>query len=249
MDLRTEYKAIVDGTNGDTILTSVTAHFLHTTLLTRGSIVDVYANVKGRTIALDATANNARIEDLLDLAVKSDKPIMTGSARLKTKIVIPEQDVDIIRKLQLNGQFGVGNAHFNSDTVQGKIDALSRHGQGRPKDQEISDESSDLKGAFEMDDGAITFSRLTFNVEGAAITLEGSYGMDSDMLDFRGKLRTQAKLSQTVTGWKSVMLKPFDRFFKDKKGGGGAEIPIKITGTRDHPSFGPDFRDPKNRVE
>ena len=141
----------------------------------------------------------------------------------------------------------MGEAHFTSDTVQGKIDALSRHGQGRPKDQEISDESSDLKSAFKMGDGTITFSRLTFNVEGASIALAGSYGMDSGALDFRGKLRTDAKLSQMVTGWKSVMLKPFDHFFKDKQGGGGAEIPIKITGTRDHPSFGPDFHDPQNK--
>lgn len=247
MDLRTEYKAIVDGTNGDTILTSVTAHFLHTTLSTHGSVVDVYPNVKGRTISLDATATNARIEDLLDLAVKADKPIMTGSAKLKTKIVIPEKDEDVIQKLQLDGQFGVGQAHFSSDTIQGKVDALSRHGQGRPKDEDVSGEASDFSGSFKMDEGTITFSHLAFNVEGASIALAGSYSLDSGVLDFRGKLRTEAKVSQMVTGWKSVMLKPFDHFFKDKQGGGGAEIPIKITGTRDHPAFGPDFRDPKNK--
>jgi hypothetical protein len=215
--------------------------------MTHGSIVDVYPEAKGRTIALDAVANDARIEDLLALAVKWDKPIMTGTARLKTKIVIPEENVDIIQKLQLDGQFGVAQAHFTSDTVQGKVDALSRHGQGRPKDEEISEEASNLSGSFKMGDGSITFSRLGFNVEGAAILLEGSYAMDSGGLDFRGKLRTQAKLSQMVTGWKSIVLKPFDHFFKDKKGGDGAEIPIKITGTRDHPSFGPDFHDPKNK--
>ena len=82
MALHTDFSATVDGTNGDTILNSVTARFLHTTLVTHGKIVDVYPRVKGRTIALDAFADNARIEDFLVLAVKADKPIMTGSARL-----------------------------------------------------------------------------------------------------------------------------------------------------------------------
>ncbi|MFZ0787502.1 MAG: hypothetical protein WAM67_17070, partial [Candidatus Acidiferrales bacterium] len=57
-------------------------------------------------------------------------------------------------------------------------------------------------------------------------------------------LRLEAKLSQTLTGWKSVVLKPFNHFFEGKDG--GTEIPIKITGTRDHPSFGPDFHDKAN---
>jgi hypothetical protein len=52
-------------------------------------------------------------------------------------------------------------------------------------------------------------------------------------------LRLQAKLSQTMTGWKSVMLKPFNGFFAGKHG--GTEVPIKITGTRENPSFGLDF--------
>jgi len=47
-----------------------------------------------------------------------------------------------------------------------------------------------------------------------------------------------------MTGWKSMMLKPFDHFFKGKDG--GTEIPIKITGTREHPSFGSDFHDKDN---
>jgi AsmA-like C-terminal region len=245
MALHTDFNATVDGSNGNTVLNNVTATFLHTTLVTHGGVVDVYPNVKGRTIALDAVADNARIEDLLLLAVKSDQPVMTGSARLKTKILIPEEDTDVIERLRLDGQFGIGNAHFTSPTVQSKIDALSRRGQGKPKAEYISDEVSDLQGSFKMDHEAIRFSDLTFGVEGANISLEGTYGIDSGQIDFRGKLRTDAKLSQMVTGWKSVVLKPFDGFFKGKNG--GAEIPIKITGTRDHPTYGTDFHDKDNK--
>jgi hypothetical protein len=41
------------------------------------------------------------------------------------------------------------------------------------------------------------------------------------------------------------MLKPFDHFFEGPDG--GAEIPIKITGTRENPSFASDFHDPLNK--
>jgi len=245
MALHTDFTAIVDGTNGDTVLTKVTAKFLHTTLVTQGEVVDVYPKVKGRTIALDAVANNARIEDFLTLAVKSDKPVMTGSADLKTKILIPENDEDLVDRLQLDGQFGLGKVHFTSSTVQGKVDSLSRRGQGKPKDEQISDAASDLSGKFKMNDGAIDFSNLSFGVEGASIALAGSYNLDSGQLDFRGKLRLEAKLSQTMTGWKSVVLTPFNHFFEGKDG--GTELPIKITGTRDHPSFGLDFHDKDNK--
>jgi hypothetical protein len=41
-----------------------------------------------------------------------------------------------------------------------------------------------------------------------------------------------------MTGFKSILLKPFDSFFRKK---GVTAIPIKISGTRDKPSFGLDF--------
>ena len=245
MALHTDFKAIVDGTNGNTVLTSVIAKFLHTTLLTHGAVVDVYPGVKGRTIALNALSTDARIEDLLSLAVKGDKPVMTGSAQLKTRILIPERDEDLIERLQLDGQFGLAKVRFTNSGVQAKVDSLSRKGQGKPKDLDLTNELSNLRGRFRMNKAEVAFSDLTFDVEGASVDLSGIYNIDESQLDFRGKLRMQAKLSQTMTGWKSVVLKPFDHFFQGPNG--GAEIPIKITGTRKEPSFASDFHDPQNK--
>jgi len=59
-----------------------------------------------------------------------------------------------------------------------------------------------------------------------------------EKLDFHGKLQLDAKLSQVTTGVKSFLLKPFDSFFRKN---GVTELPIKITGTREHPSFGLEF--------
>ena len=47
------------------------------------------------------------------------------------------------------------------------------------------------------------------------------------------------ELSQMMTGWKSILLKPVDPFFS--KHGAGTEVPFKVTGTRSEPHFGLDF--------
>ncbi len=101
MALHTDFSALVDGTNGDVILKGVTAKFLRTALLVSGKIVDVSKDIKGRTIYLNASSENARIEDLLRLAVNSDQPLMTGSANLKTTIDIPEGPDIMFRKNEL----------------------------------------------------------------------------------------------------------------------------------------------------
>ena len=62
-----------------------------------------------------------------------------------------------------------------------------------------------------------------------------------ETLDFKGQLLLNAKISQTTTGWKSLLLKVVDPLFKGKNGSGSA-IPIKISGSRNAPDFGLDVR-------
>jgi AsmA-like C-terminal region len=236
--LHTDFSATVDGTNGNTYLKSVTARFLHTTLQVSGKIVDEDRTIKGRTIVLDAVSRGAHVEDLIRLTTKSSHPVMTGDVRLRTKIVIPERNQDLLERMRLQGQFGVGDIQFTNSSTQGKIDTLSRKGQGQPKDMDITDVVSELKGNFGMKDGVVDFPSLDFGVTGAAINLSGTYNLDSEALDFHGKLKLQAKLSQTTTGAKSFFLKAVDPFFKGKDA--GTVLAIKVTGTKENPSFGLD---------
>jgi hypothetical protein len=236
--LHTDYTAIVDGTNGNVILKPVIAHFRHTTLIVNGEVADLTPE-KGRTIALNVVSGEARIEDLLYLTVKYDKPIMNGNTTINAKLEIGEGQRDILQRMTVDGQFGVANAHFTSPSVQEKIDSFSRRGQGHPEDTDIENVVSDLAGNFRMAAGSIDFSKLSFKVAGADVELAGTYGLDQGEIDFHGKLLLDAKLSQTTTGTKSFLLKAVDPFFKGKNG--GSEVPIKITGTKDHPVYGLDF--------
>ena len=237
IELRTSFQATVDGTKGDTLLHPVIAQFLNTTLVCNGGIVKP-AGVQGREILLDVTADEARLEDLLRLAVKSDKPPMTGAVRLSTKFDLPPGKSDVADRLRLDGTFGIAVAQFTSPEIREKLENLSRKGQGKPKDEDAGSAVSELKGRFQLRDAQITFQHLTFGVTGATVQLAGTYGLRDEKLDFHGKLQLDAKLSQVTTGVKSFLLKPFDPFFRKN---GVTELPIKITGTREHPSFGLEF--------
>lgn len=235
--LNTEFKAIVDGINGNTILNSVDAQLLNSSLLCRGEVAKMPGDA-GRTIVLDVTAKDARIEDLLRLVVKSQRPLMTGHVRLKTKFALPSRNADkedITDRLLLDGKFGLGAVRFPRNTVQERVNSLSRRGRGEADPNDDDTAVSSLQGSFTLRHGVATFSQLTFSVAGAKVILHGTYDLNAENLDFRGTLNLQAKLSQTTTGVKSLFLKMIDPLFKSKDA--GTLLPIKITGTREKPLF------------
>ena len=237
LDLETVFSATVDGTNGNTLLHPVTAHLLNTVIVAQGGVVKSKDN-KGKEITLDVTVDKGRLEDLLRLAVKTTQPPLTGAVNFHTKFDLPPGEGDLADRLNLNGKFDVKQAQFTSPEVTAKIETLSRKAQGQPENQDAGSSVSQLKGNFVLDNGVITFRGLTFSVTGAEVALNGKYGLDKEDLDFYGKLRMQAKISQTTTGAKSFVLKAVDPFFRKN---GQTELPIKITGQRDHPSFGLDL--------
>jgi hypothetical protein len=241
--LHTDFHAIVDGTDGDTYLQPVRARFLHSSFTAQGKVVRV--NPRGHNIVLDVVLGRSRIEDLLKLGVRTDPPIMTGAVEMKTKLNLPPSDTDIATRLKLDGNFHIPDGLFSNEKIQRRIDSLSLRSQGKPKvarqvpvDQ--ANVPSDLRGTFNLNNGVLTFSFLHFLIPGTHADMTGEYTLDGSIFDFHGKLKFQAKLSQMTTGWKSILLKPVDPFFH--KDGAGAELPFKISGTRDDLHFGLDFR-------
>jgi len=97
-----------------------------------------------------------------------------------------------------------------------------------------------MRGVFHLRDATLSLESLTFAVDGAQVRLGGTYGVRSERLDFRGQLRLRATVSQTQTGWKSLVLKVFDPLFR--KDGAGTVLPITITGTSNEPKFGVDMK-------
>jgi hypothetical protein len=234
--LRTKFEVIVDGTNGNTILKPIQATLGSTRFITSGAVFKHEGDTH-RSIKLDVNMPRGRMPDVLRLAMKGE-PFMEGNLNLKTKLEIPPLDGKVINKLRLDGRFDVTDAHFLKSTIQDQIDSLSRRGQGQPKNQEIDEVISRMMGSFQLDNSVITFRDLTFGVPGADVHLEGSYDLSADAMDFHGALKLQAKVSQTVTGWKHWVLKPVDPFLSKK--GAGTYLKIQVVGNSKAPKFGLD---------
>ena len=233
--LHTEFSATVNGTDGDTYLHPVRATLGQSLIIAEGSVVRV-PEKQGHIIKLDINAPNARIQDILSLAVNSDKPFMTGPTKIKAKLLLPPGKQKVLQKMVLDGQVGVENAQWSSPEIRDKLESLSRHAEGQPENEEAGSSVSDLHGDFRLEKAVIQFRKLSFSIPGAQVNLDGNYDVGGSKLDFKGHLRLQAKLSQTVTGKKSFFLKAVDPLFR--KEGAGTVLPITITGTRDAPTLG-----------
>jgi len=164
------------------------------------------------------------------------KPALSGAVAFHTKLRLPIVGRDVSQELELDGTFDATSARFSKQDEQRKVDELSNRSRGQTNDAADDSVASDFRGHFKLRDGTMHFTDLSFMVPGAAITLNGDYGLKDERMDLRGTARLQAKLSQTTTGFKSFLLKAVDPFFEKK--GAGTVLPIKITGTRDSPSFG-----------
>src|SRR5262245_58411840 len=166
--LFTRFKAIVDGTNGDTWLDRVDAKLGQSNILASGAIVRE-RDVKGRHIALDIQIRNARVEDVLRLTVKASKPPLTGRMALTTTFLLPAGEQDVIDRLTLNGQFNLAQARFSNVDVQRRITSLSQRARGDENpdpDKEGSSVVSNLRGKFTMRNAILDFKQLNFAIPG-----------------------------------------------------------------------------------
>ncbi len=233
------YQALIDGTNGDTRLESIDGWFLNSYLHASGAVLDSPKKNEGRTVTLDVALTQSRIEDIMTMAVKADKPPITGALTLTTSFVLPPGHNDVVDRLRLKGQFSIAKAEFTSYDVQGKINELSKRASAKTDDPKTARVVSDFAGHFVLGDGRLRLPDVTFATPGAKVELAGAYGMKAETLDFKGQVLLDARISQTVTGFKSILLKMADPLFK-KPNGTGSLIPVKIGGTRGNPAFGLD---------
>ncbi len=237
LPLSTDFDAMVDGSNGNTVLQPVRATLGHTSFTTDGAVIknDQYSK---RSITLQVSMPNGDMRDLLRLATKGP-PFMEGFINMKSSIDIPPLAGTVKQKLRLDGTFDAHGAKFLRSTIQNQVDQLSRRGQGQPKNEAIDEVVSNMQGAFHLEDQVMTFRSLAFEVPGADVSVAGNYDMLHDLLDFHGALKLNAHISQTVTGWKRWLLKPADPFFA--KNGAGTFLRIKIEGSVHQPKFGLDY--------
>jgi AsmA-like C-terminal region len=240
LHLSSQYRAIVDATNGDTYLEDVRSNFLRTTVFSKGGVTG-QPGQSGKTVKLEISASSGRIEDLLRLFSEGEHPSMTGSVSLHGRVDVPPGPPGFLQKLNLEGDFGVGGGRFTNTQVQEPVNRLSESARGESKKQQAEDPEtvvSNLKGHVVVKNGIATLTNVSFNAPGTVAQIRGTYNLLDKTLNLQGVLHTNGKLSDTTSGFKAIVMKAIAPFLKKKS---VTIVPFTITGTSRKPSFALDF--------
>ncbi len=71
--------------------------------------------------------------------------------------------------------------------------------------------------------------------------MHGTYNLISHKIDLRGQMQVDSKISNTTSGAKALLLKVMEPFFKKRHK--GEVVPVRISGTYEHPTYGLDLND------
>jgi hypothetical protein len=237
VDLKTQFHAIVNGMDGDVALQLVQAQFGQTSLVSQGEVAKK-AVAEGKTVSLGATELQGRIQDWLLLLSKADRPALTGVMKFSAQVLVPPGKPDFIKRVGLRGDFGINEVSFMRSTTQKKVDNLSQLAEGEKENDDPASVVENLKGHVVLKDAIATLSDLSFSVPGALAHVHGTYGLLTERVNLHGTLQVDNKLSKGSNGAKSVLAKFVEPFLKKKNA--GEIVPIKISGTFSHPSYGLD---------
>lgn len=229
------FKAVVDGSDGATRLDNVDATLFQTVLKVSG-MIDNLPGPGGHDIKLNVAVTSGHIEDLLALTMDRAKPLLTGDVTMNGTVALPPGKGKVRDRLVMSGRFGLKRGEFADPAVRAKLSELSRRSQGKGQDEPMARVLSNLSGQFNLARGVIAIPDLKFDLPGARVALGGTFALPTGNLDFAGTLRMQARMSQVVGGFKSVLIRPFDWLFK--RPDAGTVIPVTVRGTRDAPKMG-----------
>jgi|SRR5882724_54708 len=177
------------------------------------------------------------------------KPPLSGTTSFRAHVLIPPRKAPFLQKVRLDGDFGIAGGQFEKSSTQATVKDFSARARGeKPEDGPDKDTAiSDLSGLVELRDAIATFSNFSFVVTGASARMHGTYHLQSRAVDLHGTLKSDAELSKMSSGFKSVLLKPFDVFFKKRHA--GAVVPVHLIGTYDDPQPGVDIVSKKSHSE
>jgi len=227
--LAARFHAVVDATNGNTLLQDVTAHFDRTTAVFKGSVAGK-EDEQGKAVSLDMILANGRIEDLFNLFISAKRAPLNGEVSMRARAGLPPGPQPFVTRLKFEGVFGVEAGKFTDAATEADLTRLSESAEKRTKADREDPERvlSGLKGRVSATNGTATFSKLSFRVPGAKAVMHGTYRLTDYKIDLHGTMLTAGNPSAATTGFKSFLIKAITPFFKKKPA--GKVVPFQITG-------------------
>ena len=123
---------------------------------------------------------------------------------------------------------------FANAGVQGKVDELSRRGQGKPSDETIVKVPSDMRGGVRLRRQQLSLPAVVFAAPGRDHRRVGRLRpRRASSCAFRGVAKLDAAMSRTQTGARRFLLRPIDPLFR--KRGAGTRLVVDVRGTRATP--------------
>jgi len=246
--LATTFQATVNGANGDVLLNPAVARFRHTRIEVRGWIAG-HAGEKGKTASFDLAVPEGRVDDLLYLFTK-DQPGMSGNVTVTGKFVWPPGPRKFLERIRMDLVFGMNGSRFTSPNTQRSIDRISESAQGERRKEQDEDPRtvlSQVHGNIQVRNGIATISNGSFQVPDAGAGVQGTYSLLNQRVDLHGTLDTRGNLSDTASGFKSLVVKAITPLFK--KRGPTRIVPFEITGSYGSTTVGIDWKKDLTRLK
>jgi hypothetical protein len=193
-NLSTRFQAYVNAINGDTFLSHVEARLARTVLVAKGSIARNPAS-QGKFARLQFVSHQGRIEDILGLFVQSPRSPMSGPLSLQTLVEIPAGPQPFLKRVKLDGTFGIDNGRFSQSSTQTDVNKLSAGARGENK-EDPETVLTDLAGKVVLADGLARFADLSFRVPGAHARLHGTYSILNYKINLHGHMRVDTNISK-----------------------------------------------------
>ena len=223
----------VNGLNGNVVLHAVEVRTGTTTVHVQGNIVGA-----PKATNLDLSVTNGRAEDILRPFLHDEAPL-AGAVSLRSHAYLApsREGLKFLQRLQVDGSFDIPAERLTSRATEKELSAFSGRARGLKPAEEVStpggqsgsaDVLSSLAGRTKIRNGVVSTDRLSFDMPGAGVDLNGTFNLHDLTVHMLGNLRMQADISHVTTGFKSLLLKPLIPFFK--KDNAGAVIPIAVTG-------------------
>ena len=238
-ELKANFQARIDGTEGNTFLDDVRTSFDQSVVSAKGMIAS-QAGHPGKAVVLDLSCEKGRIEDILDLFIAAKRPPIVGALQMQAHLTVPPGDAPFLKRMRMWGDFGVTGGSFSDKSTQADINRLSKSAE--KKAEPIGNEAtslSDLRGHGDIRDAVANLTRLSFQVPGATASLDGTYNLMTYDVNLHGRLYTDGSPSAATTGLKSWVLKAVTPFLKKK--GDTRIVPFKITGNYHKTNVGLDL--------
>ncbi len=119
-----QFKAAVDSHSADVVIDQALGRVGRTTILAVGNISGG-KGTEGKTARIELTVNTGRVEDLLNYFSSQKVAAMTGAVKLKAYVEVPPGP-GFLKKIRLNGDFGVAGSKLTKASRQSPINHLER---------------------------------------------------------------------------------------------------------------------------